>query len=143
MDRSTSAQAGSGQGAERPGEIRAVSTLGQRAALAGGPRRARRVALLLAGVTLALVAGGGWWFVRFAWHLRRDPGVVYRDPTTLDNLLKRAGDAERAGDRATAITTYRFVASVGAGTELAPYAAAARAALKRLGAADTLPGPPR
>jgi hypothetical protein len=101
-----------------------------------------RIALLLAGVTLVLVAGGGWWFVRFAGHLPRDPGVVYRDPTTLDKLLKRASDAERAGDRTTAITTYRFVASVGdgAGAEWAPYAAAARAALKRLGAADTLPG---
>ena len=82
--------------------------------MVGGPRRARRVALLLAGLTLALMAGGAWWFVRFAWRVRRDPGVVYRDPATLHNLLKRAGDAERAGDRATAITTYRFVASVGA-----------------------------
>ena len=113
--------------------------------MVGGPRRARRVALLLAGLTLALMAGGAWWFVRFAWRVRRDPGVVYRDPATLHNLLKRAGDAERAGDRATAITTYRFVASVGegAGAEWAPYAAAARTALKRLGAADTLPGPLR
>jgi len=141
MDRSTSAQAGPGQGATPPPADGAPSTLGQRA----GPRRARRVALLLASVTLALVAGSGWWFVRFASHLRRDPGAVYRDPTTLDKLLKRAGDAERAGDRATAITTYRFVASVGegAGAEWAPYAAAARTALKRLGVADTLAGPPR
>jgi len=113
--------------------------------MVAAPRRARSVALLLAGVTLALVAAGGWWFVRFASHVQRDPGVVYRDPTTLDKLLKRATDAERAGDRATAITTYRFVASVGqgVGAEWAPYAAAARAGLKRLGAVDTLPGPPR
>src|SRR5207237_10543945 len=102
---------------------------------ATGPRRARRVALLLAGVTLALVAGGGWWFGRFASHLGRDPGVVYRDPSTLNALLKRAGDAERAGDRATAITTSRFVASVGhrAAAECAPYSAAARPAPPRLG----------
>ena len=68
---------------------------------------------------------------------------MYRDPTTLDNLLKRASEAEQAGDRASAIATYRFVAAVGTGKEWAPYAAAARAALKRLGAADTLPGLPR
>jgi hypothetical protein len=105
--------------------------------------RARRVALLLAGATVALGAAGAAWFFRFAAQVQRDPGVVYRDPTTLDNLLKRANDAERAGDRASAIATYRFVAAVGTGNEWAPYAAAARAALKRLGAADTLPGLPR
>jgi hypothetical protein len=109
------------------------------------PRRTRRVGLLLAGATVALGAAGAAWFFRFAEQVRRDPGVVYRDPTTLDNLLKRANEAERAGNRASAIATYRFVAAVGAGGagEWAPYAAAARAGLKRLGAADTLPGPPR
>ena len=85
---------------------------------------------------------------RFASLVRRDPALIYREPATLEKLLKRANDAERAGDRATAITTYRFVWAVGQGAgrssaELAPYAAAARAGLSRLGAVDTLPGPPR
>ena len=113
----------------------------------GGTRRARRVALLLALATLALAAGGALWFVRFASQVQRDPGLVYRDPATLEQLLKRANDAERAGDRATAITTYRFVAAVGetrgAGPAVAHFVAAARAGLTRLGVADTLPGPPR
>ena len=105
--------------------------------------RARRLGLWLAGATIALGAAGAVWFFRFAGQVRRDPGLVYRDPTTLDNLLKRANDAERAGDRASAIATYRFVAAVGTGREWAPYAAAALAGLRRLGAVDTLPGPPR
>lgn len=113
----------------------------------GGTRRARRVALLVAVATLALAAGGALWFVRFASQVQRDPGLVYRDPATLQQLLKRANDAERAGDRATAITTYRFVARVGGargvGPDVAPFVAAARAGLTRLGAADTPPGPPR
>lgn len=107
------------------------------------PRRNRRLGVLLAGATVALGAAGAAWFFRFAQQVRRDPGVVYRDPTTLNNLLKRASEAERAGDRASAIATYRFVAAVGTGQKWAPYAAAARAALQRLGAADTLPSPPR
>jgi hypothetical protein len=108
-------------------------------------RRARRVALLLVGASLVLAAGGALWFLQFASQVRRDPALIYREPATLDKLLKRASDAERAGDRATAITTYRFVLAVGqgAGADLAPYAAAARAGLSRLGATDTLPGLPR
>jgi type IV secretory pathway TrbF-like protein len=113
----------------------------------GRTRRARRVALLIALATLALAAAGALWFVRSASQAQRDPGLVYRDRATLDQLLKRAEEAERAGDRATAIATYRFVAAVagarGAGADIAPYVAAARAGLTRLGAADTLPGPPR
>lgn len=112
-----------------------------------GTRRARRVALLIALATLALAAGGALWFVRFASQVQRDPGLVYRDRATLDQLLKRANDAERAGDRATAIATYRFVAAIGgargAGADLAPYVRAARAGLTRLGAVDTPPGPAR
>src|SRR5437016_14530669 len=81
------------------------------------PTRARRLGLLLAGATIALGAAGAAWFFRFAGQVQRDPGVVYRDPTTLDNLLKRANEAERAGDRASAIATYRFVAAVGRGKE--------------------------
>lgn len=112
------------------------------------PERRRRTALALAAAALVLAAGGAVWFTRFASQLRRDPGLVYRDPRTLETLLKRANDAERAGDRATAITTYRFVAAVGQGAQrmtrdVAPYVAAAHAALRRLGVADTLPGPPR
>jgi hypothetical protein len=112
------------------------------------PGRARRVALLLLGAALVLAAGGALWFFQFASQVRRDPTLIYREPATLDQLLKRANDAERAGDRATAITTYRFVMAVGQGvggasTDVAPYVAAARAGLSRLGAADTLPGPPR
>jgi len=105
------------------------------------PRRARRVALLLVGASLVLAAGGAVWFLQFASQVRRDPALIYREPATLDKLLKRANDAERAGDRATAITTYRFVVAVGqgAGGELAPYVAAARAGLGRIAAADTLP----
>jgi hypothetical protein len=105
---------------------------------------ARRVALLLTGCVLLLAAGGAVWFVRFTGEVRRDPALIYREPATLDKLLKRAEEAERAGDRATAIATYRFVADVGQGTtpELAPYIAAARAGLTRLGASDTLPGRP-
>jgi len=112
------------------------------------PRRARRVAFLLLGAALVLGAGGALWFVQFASQVRRDPALIYREPATLEKLLQRANDAERAGDRATAITTYRFVMTVGqgvgeAGSDLAPYVAAARAGLSRLAAADTLPGPPR
>ena len=108
------------------------------------PRSARRVALLLVGGVLALAAGGAVWFMRFTGEVRRDPALIYREPATLDKLLKRAEEAERAGDRATAITTYQFVADVGQGTnpELAPYIAAARAGLNRLGAADKRPSRP-
>jgi hypothetical protein len=107
------------------------------------------VAFFIALATLALAAGGALWFVRFASQVQHDPGLVYRDPATLEQLLKRANEAERAGDRATAIATYRFVArvggerGVGAGAAVAHFVAAARAGLTRLGAADTLPDPPR
>src|SRR5256885_15251241 len=83
--------------------------------MVAAPRRARRVALLLAGVTLALAAAGGRWFVRFAGHVQRDPGVVYRVPATPDKRLHRATDPQRARGRATAITTHPSVASVGVG----------------------------
>ena len=107
------------------------------------PAPARRLVLLLAGATLVLGAGGALWFTRFASHVRRDPALIYREPATLEKLLQRANDAERSGDKATAITTYRFVLAVGqgAGAGLAPYAAAARAGLTRLGASDSLPIP--
>ena len=117
-------------------------------AVPASPRRARRVALLLLGASLVLVAGGALWFLQFASRVRRDPALIYREPATLEKLLERANDAERAGDRATAITTYRFVMAVGqgvggSGADLAPYVVAARAGLTRLGAGDTLLGRPR
>jgi hypothetical protein len=110
-----------------------------------GAGRSRRVALLLAAAALGCAAGGALWAMRFVAQLRRDPGLVYRDRSTLDPVLRRAGAAERGGDRATAITLYRFVAAVaqGGGPALAPYVEAARAGLTRLGASDTLPGPSR
>ncbi len=77
--------------------------------------RARRVALLLLAAALVLAAGGALWFFQFASQVRHDPALIYREPATLDKLLKRANDAERAGDRVTAITTYRFVRVVGQG----------------------------
>jgi len=112
------------------------------------PARTRRVALLLLGAALVLGAGGAMWFFQFASQVRRDPALIYREPATPEKLLQRANDAAPAGDRATAITTYRFVMVVGQGAggasaDLTPYVAAARAGLSRLGAADTLPGPPR
>ncbi|HYT05125.1 MAG TPA: hypothetical protein VEM13_09640 [Gemmatimonadales bacterium] len=105
----------------------------------------RRLALLLGGVALALAAAGAFWFTRFASQVGRDPALVYRDSGTLDKLLKRASDAERAGDRGAAITAYRFVEAVGqgGGPDVAPYVTAARAGLRRLGVSDTPPGPPR
>ncbi|HVH67408.1 MAG TPA: hypothetical protein VM716_06035 [Gemmatimonadales bacterium] len=108
-------------------------------------RRARRLALLLVSAVLILTAGGAIWFMQFAARTRRDPALIYREPGTLEKLLQRANEAERAGDRATAITTYRFVMTVaqGAGAELTPYVVAARAGLTRLGVADTPPGPSR
>ena len=86
-------------------------------------------------IVLILTAVGALRITRFASAVRQDPGLVYRDPGTLDKLLKRGHDAEAAGDRGTAITTYRFVVAVGAGGDsaLARYVAAARAGLKRLG----------
>jgi hypothetical protein len=93
------------------------------------------VALPLAAIVLILTVAGALWITRFASEVRRDPGLVYRDPGTLDRLLKRGHDAEAAGDRGTAITTYRFVVAVGAGGDstLARFVAAARAGLARLG----------
>src|SRR2546430_11034195 len=108
------------------------------------PRRARRLGVLLAGATVALGAAGAAWFFRFAEQVRRDPGVVYRDPTTLDNLLKRASEAEQAGDRASAIATYRFAAAGGGGKSWAPPAAPPPGPLPRPAGADRPPRlPPR
>ena len=111
----------------------------------GSAQRARLVASLLVGAALLAVAGGALWLIRSASRVQRDPAQVYRDPATLEKLLQRATDAERTGDRATAITTYRFVMAVaqGGGVALQPYVIAARAGLTRLGVGDTLPGQTR
>src|SRR2546430_16732276 len=89
------------------------------------PRRARRLGVLLAGATVALGAAGAAWFFRFAEQVRRDPGVVYRDPTTLDNLLKRASEAEQAGDPARPTADCRPRAAGGTRDEVAASGAAA------------------
>ncbi len=101
----------------------------------GSPRRARRVAIALAAVALVMAAGGAISFKRFVTHTRSDPGFPYRDRATFEKLLKRARDAEQRGDRASAITTYRFIVAVGArgDSTLEPYTAAARAGLERVG----------
>ena len=67
-------------------------------------RADRRVALILLGAALIAAAGGALWFARYAPRVQRDPALVYRDPATLEQLLQRANDAERAGDRGTAAT---------------------------------------
>jgi hypothetical protein len=74
-------------------------------------------------------------FQHTAERVRADPGLSYRTPESLDKMLVRAEQAERAGDRGSAIASYRFVVAVGAGNnpELQPYIAAARRALTRLG----------
>jgi len=99
------------------------------------PRRARNIGLILGGVAIALFAAGVLGFWNSSRFMRRDPGLTYRNPTTLDKMLARAQAAEDAGDRGAAITAYRFVVAVGAGNdpELKPYVAAALRGLARLG----------
>src|SRR2546430_1078169 len=87
------------------------------------------------------------WFFQFASQVRRDPALIYREPATLEKLLQRANDAERAGDRATAITTYRFVMTVGrgvgeAGPHPAPHLAAGPGGVSPPATAATLPRSP-
>src|SRR5437879_6829149 len=101
----------------------------------------RRVALLLLGASLLAVAGGALWFRRSVSRVQRDPALVYRDPAVLEKLLRRGNDAERAGDRATELTTYRFVLAVaqGGGVALGAYGAEGRGGLERLGHDDPVP----
>jgi len=98
-------------------------------------KRARRIGILLGTIAVALFLLGGVGFWHSSRFLKRDPGLSYRNPTTLDKMLARAQQAEQAGDRGAAITAYRFVVAVGAGddAELKPYIAAARQGLARLG----------
>jgi hypothetical protein len=99
------------------------------------PKRARRIGIFLATVVLGLGVWGATTFQHTAERVRADPGLSYRTPEALDKVLARGEQAERAGDRGSAIVAYRFIVAVGAGTnpELQPYIAAARRALTRLG----------
>ena len=100
-------------------------------------KRARHIGILLALVALALGVWGATTFQHTAEQVRADPGVSYRTPESLDKVLARGEEAERGGDRGSAIAAYRFIVAVGAGTnpELRPYIAAAQRALTRLGVA--------
>jgi hypothetical protein len=117
------------------------------AVTADSRRRSRRIALAFGVVALVLGVAGALSFRRFATLTRNDPGMMYRDRATFEKLLDRARQAEMAGDLGTAITTYRFIMTVGAKGDsmLEPHVALARARLERLSAAasDTPPGPPR
>ena len=107
---------------------------------APNPRRARRLALALAGLSLVLAAGGALWFSRTEVVLQTDPGRSWRTPDVLDKMVARGDAAEHAGDRGAAIAAYRFLVRVGSGGDptLEPYIAAARRGLARL-RADSLP----
>ena len=99
------------------------------------PRRAGRIGILLTVLALGLGVWGATTFQHTAERVRADPGLSYRTPESLDRMLARGEDAERAGDRGAAIAAYRFIVAVGAGTnpELHPYIVAAQRALTRLG----------
>ena len=104
--------------------------------MTGSPRRARRLALVLAGAALAAAGAGGVLFTRFGSQVARDPGLTARNMEVLGKLLERARQAEAAGDRGSAIAAYRFIVEVvgrGDSVQLQEYVAAARAGLKRLG----------
>jgi hypothetical protein len=99
------------------------------------PKRARRLGILLAALALGLGVWGALTFQHTAEKVRADPGLSYRTPESLDKVLARGEQAERAGDRGSAIAAYRFIVAVGAASnpELQPYITAARRALTRLG----------
>lgn len=99
------------------------------------PAPGRTVAVVLGATAILLTAAGAFLFRRTESVLRTDPGRSARTPEMLDKLLARADAAERAGDRGSAIVTYRFVIAVGSkgDAELLPYITAARRGLARLG----------
>lgn len=99
------------------------------------PKRARRIGIFLALLALTLGVWGAMTFQHTAERVRADPGLSYRTPESLDKVLARGEEAERGGDRGSAIAAYRFIVAVGAATnpELQPYIAAARRGLTRLG----------
>jgi hypothetical protein len=103
------------------------------------PRRA--TGIVLGTVAILLAGAGAFLFRRTESVLRVDPGRSTRTPEMLDKLLARAEEAERAGDRGSAIVTYRFVVAVGAkgDSELMPYITAAERGLARLGASSAPP----
>lgn len=98
-------------------------------------KRAARIGIVLTLVALGLGLWGATTFHHTAKKMRADPGLSYRTPESLDKVLARADQAERDGDRESAIVAYKFIVAVGAGTspELEPYIAAARRGLTRLG----------
>jgi hypothetical protein len=99
------------------------------------PKRARKIGIFLAILVIGLGVWGALTFQHTAERVRGDPGLSYRNPEALDKVLARGDQAERAGDRGSAIVAYKFIVAVGAGTnpELEPYIAAARRGLTRLG----------
>jgi hypothetical protein len=101
----------------------------------------RTAAIVMGGVAILLAGAGAFLFHRTESVLRTDPGRSTRTPEMLDKLLARAEQAERAGDRGSAIVTYRFVVAVGAkgDSELMPYITAAERGLARLGATSAPP----
>ena len=103
--------------------------------------RLRWFAVVLGAMAIFSAAAGAFLFRRTEVAIRTDPGRSARTPEMLDKLLARAEAAERAGDRGSAIVTYRFVIAVGANgnAELEPYIAAARRGLARLGAGPAQP----
>lgn len=98
-------------------------------------KRAARIGIFLALLALTLGIWGATTFQHTAERVRADPGLSYRTPESLDKVLARGEEAERGGDRGSAIAAYRFIVAVGAASnpELQPYIAAARRALTRLG----------
>jgi len=102
-----------------------------------------RLAVVMAVTAIILAGAGAFLFHRTASVLATDPGRSSRTPEMLDKLLARADEAERAGDRGSAIVTYKFVVAVGAkgDSELLPYITAAERGLARLGASSGQPGP--
>ena len=108
---------------------------------ARGPTPGRTTAIVLGSVAILLAGAGAFLFHRTESVLRIDPGRSTRTPEMLDKLLARADEAERAGDRGSAIVTYRFVIAVGAkgDSELMPYITAAERGLARLGATSAPP----
>src|SRR2546430_13836624 len=81
----------------------------------GTPRRGRRIALLLTAAVLVLAFAGAYLFARFGAQLARDPGLTSRNARVLSKVLEQGRLAEARGDRASAVTAYRFILSVGAG----------------------------
>src|SRR2546428_3443927 len=101
----------------------------------GTPRSGRRIALLLTAAVLVLAFAGAYLFARFGAQLARDPGVTSRNARVLSKILEQGRLAGARGDRASAVTAYRFILSVGAGSlkKKRVYIEAAPAGLGRVG----------